>query len=177
MPHYKEGLETSKHLGAWIFDLYDGKDITLTIQKVIHEEVMNESNQKSMMWVAYFKENIKPMPLNSVNCKTLSKLYASPFTEAWEGKKITIYKDKVKVAREIKDCIRIRNEIPGQAVCYCKCEVCGKDILPIANMTSENVSKYTKSKYGKSLCSECAVKAKEEFEKQESTIEKGEENE
>jgi hypothetical protein len=43
-----------------------------------------------------------------------------------------------------------------------KCEMCGADILPRAGMNSEQMAAYTKAKYGKELCGDCATKAKAE---------------
>lgn len=41
------------------------------------------------------------------------------------------------------------------------CSDCGKPIQPFGDMNSIGVSLYTQRKYGRSLCSECAKKAKE----------------
>ena len=44
------------------------------------------------------------------------------------------------------------------------CEDCGRDIQPYGNMSSMNLADYTKKKYGRCLCSDCATKASENKE-------------
>ena len=128
-------------------------EVTLTISKVVKEKVTGEGGKVDNCNILYFKESakdgveVKPMVCNKTNCKTIQALYNSEFIDDWVGKKITIYVSQVKVGREMKDCLRIRNEVPSF-----KCSVCGKEI-------EEATYKASIAKYGKAYCSkECLDK-------------------
>ena len=93
--HWKK-LENPDYLGAYA--LQPGQDLTLQIKSVGQEEVYNvNSNKKETCTVAHFADkSVKPMILNVTNCKTISKLYDTPYIEDWPGKYITVYIAKVK---------------------------------------------------------------------------------
>ena len=148
-------------LGSW--DLYDipSQEITVTIKKIVDEQVIN-NGQKEGCTVAHFEENCKPMILNLTNKKTLAKLYKTKDSAKLVGKKITIGYEKVKAFGKISDALRIRNVIPSApTVTAPKCADCGKNITAAYGMDANALSEYTKKSYVRSLCSECAKKAKE----------------
>src|SRR5687768_3981483 len=77
-----------------------GKEVTLTISKLVSEEVRTEKGEVDK-WIIHFKEMEervrkdrkqvnKRLPLNKTNAKSIQKLYGSE-TDDWLGKKITLY--------------------------------------------------------------------------------------
>ena len=149
------------YLGSWDLEDMPDRELTLTISKIIDESVVN-AGKNELCTVCYFSEPYKPMILNVTNKKTLCKLYKTKDTDKLAGKRITIYIEKVKAFGEIYDGLRIKKIIPKTKQEPNKmCEVCGRDILPLKNMSSAQVAVYSKSKYGKAICFECAKKIKE----------------
>ena len=75
-----------------------GRIWVVQIKSVGQEEVYNPTNnKKEVCTVAHFTDKgIKPMILNVTNCKTISKVYDTPYIEDWSGKYISIYIAKVK---------------------------------------------------------------------------------
>ena len=114
--HWKK-LDNPNYLGA--YSLMDGetKDITVTISKVVTEEVKNERGSETCR-VAYFKESeingikIKPMILNATNSKAIGKIYDTPYIEDWQNKQVTIYVAKVRAFGDEIECLRIKREKP-----------------------------------------------------------------
>lgn len=152
-------------LGSW--DLYDvpGNEITVSIKEFRNEEVINNNGQKEVCAVCYFNENIKPMIMNITNRKTISRLYHTKNAGRLKDKPITIGLEKVKSFGKISDALRIRNIVPRvtpakEAEIFC--EQCKKPILAVRGMSAVQVAEYTKKKYGKALCRECAEKACQE---------------
>jgi hypothetical protein len=53
------------------------------------------------------------MILNKTNCKIIEKVYKTPYTEEWGGKKIKIYAQSgVRAFGDIVDALRIKQENP-----------------------------------------------------------------
>lgn len=162
--HWKK-LTNPNYLGSYAFE--DGRDLVVTIKSVGNELVTGDNGRKEECTVCHFVENVKPMILNKTNMKTMQKLFGTPYVEEWSGRKMQIYVDpKVKFGREVTGGLRIRNNLPNaQPEQLPKCEECGADIQPIGNLTGVQVAAYTKDKYGKALCSECATKKAQEVTK------------
>lgn len=148
------------YLGSWDIEGLPGKEVTLTIEKIVDEEVV-AAGQKEVCTVCHWTDkNFKKMILNVTNKKTLCKLYKTKDTEQMKGKAVVIGIDKVKAFGDIHDALRIRNRMPAKTTAPAqKCDECGKDIAASNNMTSEQVAAYTKKKYGKCLCAVCATAA------------------
>lgn len=165
MPHWKKAFNPD-YLGSW--SLENGQDLILTIDSVRVETVTGENGRKEECLIAHFKENVKPMILNKTNCKTISKIHKTPDYLAWAGKRIQVYQTTTKFAGEIVDCLRIRPSVPREtAVQKIMCEKCGKQIMNMGSRTAEYLAGYTRDKYGKALCTECAVIASKEKENAE----------
>lgn len=156
------------YLGSWDLDDIPNRELTLTIAKIVDEEVVN-NGQKEIQTVCYFAEPYKPMILNVTNKKTLCRLYKTKDTDKFPGKRITVTSEKVKAFGAIHDALRIKKVLPAAPV-HIKCEICGKDITAYGGMTAEQMANYTQSKYGEKLCSVCAMNAAKSRE------EKGNEN-
>ncbi len=151
------------YLGSWDIEELPGRELTLTIQKIIDEEVVT-NGKSEVCTVAYFTDSqYKPMILNVTNKKRLCKLYKTKETDNFSGKAVVIGIEKVKAFGDIHDALRIKPVIPQpKKAVQIKCEGCGSDITAYGNMTAEQVAAYTKNQYGKKLCINCAAKAKGE---------------
>lgn len=109
--HWRQ-LKNPNYLGA--YSLPEGKDLTIQILSVSKEIVKGENGKEDECTVAQIKDN-KPMILNVTNCKTIEKLFETPFIEEWSGRMITVYAAKVIVKGEKIECLRIRDKKPEQA--------------------------------------------------------------
>lgn len=159
--HWKK-LENPDYLGAYA--LQPGQDLTLQIKSVGQEEVYNvNNNKKETCTVAHFMDkSVKPMILNVTNCKTISKLYDTPYIEDWPGKYITVYIAKVKAFGETVEALRIRNKVPTIEKIICK--DCGKEIVSAAGKTPRELADISQRNCGRELCLECMKKEKERKE-------------
>lgn len=160
MPDIMKMGKNPNYLGSWDLDDLLNLEVTLTIARIVDEEVV--TNGKTEVCTAcYWQEAAyKPMILNVTNKKTLCKLYKTKATEKLAGRAVTIGIDRVKAFGDIHDALRIRPRIPKpQSASLPKCAQCGNDIHAAGNMTPDQVAAYTAKKYGQSLCSECATAA------------------
>lgn len=156
LTHWKK-LSNPNYLGA--YSIEDGKDLVLTIKTVRQEDVIGTDGKKESCIVCYFDDADKPMILNATNLKQIQKLLGTPYIELWEGHKIQIGSEKVKAFGEIVEALRVRKFLPKSTVI--KCEKCGRDIVASNGMNADQISAYTKKKYGKSICADCAKRAAE----------------
>ena len=154
--HYKK-LINPDYLGAYSLD--PGKDMILTIKSVASEMITGTGGKKEECPVCRWVENEKPMILNVTNMKTIAKMYG-PYIEHWAGKRVQIYATTTKFGGDTVECLRIRKDPPEEA--EIACEECGQFIKPAFSMTATQLAAYTKKKYGKNLCAECAKEKKEE---------------
>lgn len=150
------------YLGSWDLDELPNKELTLTIEKILDEKVVTNGQTEVCTVVHWTDKNFKPMILNVTNKKRICKLYKTKETEKLKGKAVTIRTERVKAFGDVYDALRIKPIIPPAVNAVLpKCEGCGKDITAAGNMTPEQVAAYTKKKYGKAMCGECAKAAKE----------------
>jgi len=115
--HYRKVFK-SDHLGSADLEemIEDGKSLILTIVHVKQEIQTKVAGKKGDFNIAYFKEiGIKPLVLNSTNCKTLKKLSGSPFVNKWTNLRIELFIDKsVKMKGEVVGGVRIKPQLPGK---------------------------------------------------------------
>lgn len=150
--HWKKLVSDPKFLGE--ADLIGQPEIIATISKVTKDMVQNGSG-KSEKTVVYFHEDIKPMVLNVTNSKRIAKLAGSPLVEKWTGVRIQIYFDpSVKFAGDTVGGVRVRTFAPAVP----RCEVCKGEIKAHGKRSINDMATYTKGKYGKAMCAECATK-------------------
>lgn len=109
LTHWKK-YDNPDYLGAYA--LNPGEELILTIKSISHQIVKGEGGKEDQCRVAYFMEQCKPMILNATNCKTIAKLYGTPYVEEWEGKRIQVYATTTKLAGEQVECLRIKNKVP-----------------------------------------------------------------
>ena len=160
--HWKK-LTNPDYLGA--YSIEDGKDLVLTIKKVVQESVTGADGKKEDCIVCYWQENQKPMILNVTNCKMIAKLANSPYIEQWAGIKVQIGVEKVKAFGDVVDALRIRKTRPkvdvGEKPIIC--DECGQQVQPAYNMSAAKWVEYAKGKLktDKCLCADCASKLAE----------------
>lgn len=176
MIHWKK-TKNSNYIGTQDFD-YDkngkAEDIIVTINEVKIETITGEDKKKSIKTVLYFKENYKPLVMNTTNSKTMLNLTEKKFATQWEGCKIQLYVlDGVKAFGTVTDGVRIRPFLPKSTI---PCEDCNQPIKPANNMTAESVASRTKGKYGRNLCASCGAKAKLSQDQQKEGAEDGASN-
>jgi hypothetical protein len=148
------------YLGSWDLDELPNKEVILAIAKIVDEEVIVNGKGENCTVCHWTDKAFKPMILNVTNKKRICKLYKTKDTEKLKGKSVVIGIEKVKAFGDIYDALRIQTRIPQVTnAVKPKCEKCGKDINGASNMTPDQVASYTKKKYGKAMCSECATEA------------------
>ena len=152
--HWKK-LTNPDYLGSYAFQ--PGEEKTVTIKEVQRELVFNPSGSgKEECTVAYFEEPVKPLILNATNCKTITKVWGTPYIDDWAGRKITLKVKRITAFGEMVDAVRVSSERPAEKAVIC--EVCGKPVLSASGRTAQEIAALTKSKYGKTMCAECARK-------------------
>lgn len=158
--HWKK-LENPNYLGSYALE--PGKDLVVQIKSVAQEEVYNPTNQKKeTCTVAHFVEPVKPMILNVTNCKTISKLYSTPYIEDWAGKYISIYIAKVNAFGEKVDALRIRTKAP--TIETFTCSDCKKRIADTVQKTAKELAEISKRNCGRVLCISCMQIEKKKME-------------
>lgn len=158
--HWKKSFNP-EYIGAYAFN--PGEEKVGTIASVREEQVIGAEGKKETCLVARFKEKeLLPLILNVTNCKTITKVYKTPYREDWIGKRIVMHVKQVKAFGDIVEAVRVKNEVPkdvaGEDVI---CEACGQILKPFGNMDVKQLAAYTRKKYGKILCVDCAKTAAE----------------
>lgn len=108
MAHWKKMMD-NKYIYAC--DL-DGKDVTLTIDRVeagvLDDKRKGKTAKKPF---CFFRKAEKPLVLNATNCKTIAGMYGND-TDAWVGRRITLYPTTTEMGGESTECIRVRPVVP-----------------------------------------------------------------
>jgi len=95
----------------YAYDL-EGKDVTVTIERVEAGTLTGTGGKKSRKPVLYFKGTKKGLGLCITNARVIAGLYGGFDSEKMIGKRITLYPTTTKFGADTVDCIRIRNRIP-----------------------------------------------------------------
>ena len=157
MTHWKK-LTNPDYLGSYALE--PGQEIVVTIKSVANENVTGADGKKENCTVMHFVEDVKPLVLNATNSKTITKLFKTPYIEEWVGRNIQLYVQKgIKAFGDIVDAIRVRDFLPIDTKLICA--DCGSLIEAYGKTSAATMAKYTLSKYGRMLCSDCATKAAE----------------
>ena len=163
MPTHFKALMNPDYLGAYAFQPNEEK--TVTVAYVREEHVMGADGKSEECIVAHFQEkDMKPMILNVTNCKAIAKLYKTPYIEEWVGKRLVLRVQPVKAFGEVVDAVRIKPEIPKAAPSAPVCEECAQILKPFGKMNAAQLAAYTKQKYGRVLCADCAGNQQKETE-------------
>lgn len=107
--HWKKMMDDKEMLQA--HDL-DGRDVTITIEKVVGGEVVGEKNKKSKKPIAHIKGKTKKLALNVTNCRTIEMLTGTPDPGEWAGVRVTLWPTTTDFGGKTVDCIRIRPTHP-----------------------------------------------------------------
>ena len=157
LTHWKK-LTNPDYLGSYALE--PGQEIVVTIKSVANENVTGTDGKKENCSVMHFVEDIKPLVLKATNSKTITKLFKTPYIEEWVRRKIQLYVQKgIKAFGDIVDAIRVRDFLPVDTKLICA--DCGSLIEAYGKTSAATMAKYTLSKYGRMLCSDCATKAAE----------------
>lgn len=109
--HYKK-LANPDYIGAYtIMDGNDGKELIVTVDKVVRQDVIGTDGKREQCTVAHLVGQ-KPFILNSTNQKIMAKVFGSPYIEDWKGKSMTLYVAKVKAFGDTVDALRVRPTAP-----------------------------------------------------------------
>lgn len=111
MPHWKSMMDND-YLCA--FDL-QGRDVTLTISEVRGGELTGNGGKKSRKPLIFFAESKsgKPLAFNATNSKIVAGFFGND-TDAWIGKRITLYPTTTQFGGEERECIRVRPKLPEE---------------------------------------------------------------
>jgi len=111
LTHWKK-MVNSQWLGSW--DLDEGKEVLLTIDRIEQEEVQNSTGKPELCPIAYFKDVPKGMVLNRTNMKQIEKIAESPYIEKWLGVQVQIGISEVSAFGQTILALRIRNKKTGR---------------------------------------------------------------
>jgi hypothetical protein len=157
MTHWKK-LTNPNYLGTYALD---GEDIVATIKNIGLEIVQNAQGKEECVVCHFLEKDLKPMIMNKTNLKAIEKVAGTPDIEKWPGIRIQVGSEKVAAFGTVTDALRVREFKP--TVIEIKCDECHGLVKASNGMSADQVAAYTKAKYGKVLCAECAKKAKEEI--------------
>lgn len=153
--------QNPNYLGSW--DLYElpNQEVTLTIAKIVDEDVVTNNNKERCTVVHWAEKGWNPMILNLTNKKMLIKLYRTKDSEKLQGKAVVINIQKVKAFGDIHDALRIKKEIPKPEKQTENCADCGNPVKGAMGKSAEYIVAYTKKQFeGTCLCFDCAMKRK-----------------
>lgn len=173
MPDIMRMGKNPNYLGSWDLDELPNREATLTIAKIVDEDVIGNAGTKERCTVCHWQESgVKPMILNITNKKTICKMYHTKDTEKLAGKAVVVGVEKVKAFGDVHDALRIRKRIPKSAEPV-KCEDCGSNIESSGGMTAEAIVARTKRKYKACLCFSCATARAEQAKQQKDGVDDG----
>lgn len=139
------------YLGSW--DVPDQEDLIATISHVDQEQVTNAKGTEVKLTL-HFRENLKPMILNSTNAQAISKVAGSTKVERWAGQRIAIYTATVSAFGATVEALRVRDYTPKSEEIICT--NCGATITASGKFSARAIAERAKTKYGTYLCMDCA---------------------
>ena len=160
--HWKSLGDSSQYLGKQHFGPDEMKDVTIAD---LEEQIVENAQKRTreVKRILYFEEpDVRPLILNSTNGKRIAKLLDTPYKEDWVGRQITLYIDKSVPNNFDPDNpggVRVWKTLP--VVTEAVCEECKKKITRHGDYSVNKIVELSKAKYGKCLCWDCSVKAKE----------------
>jgi hypothetical protein len=93
-----------------------GAGVLLTVVGVVQKNVAKEGADPELKWCLLFKEEQKPLVLNSTNIQLCEQVFGSDDTDHWTGKRIVLYTDpNVSFGGKIVGGIRVRKPKPSAA--------------------------------------------------------------
>jgi hypothetical protein len=97
----------------YAFDL-QGKDVTLTIARVVRGELTNRQGKEKKP-IVYFEGTEKGLGLNATNRETIASIVGGYNVKDWVGKRITLYPTTTQFGKQTVECIRVRPTAPPPA--------------------------------------------------------------
>lgn len=96
--------------------VYRIKRVTALTSEMVNEKGVRKVQRQPKLLLETQKGKVLPLPLllNKTNAKTIAQLYGRRPAN-WVGKLIALYPSTTEAFGETVDCIRVRNQIPGQA--------------------------------------------------------------
>lgn len=145
-------------------DLSDGNDLVLTISHVIAENI-GQGAEQEVKPVIYFEETDKGLVLNKTNANTISHLFGSE-TEAWSGKRISIFATEVDFAGKQTLALRVRMRQPNAAQDFAqqKARTWQEEITELAQKAKGLLGENTSPEHAKE-CDDAVKSARELFKK------------
>lgn len=151
-------LMAKEYLGVW--DIPENSDLTVTIASIKKETIKTAHGDDDVMMIR-FSDFDRPWICNVTNAKTIKKVANSRFIEDWVGVRIALYvDDNVKFKGEIVEGVRVREyapKLPEKIICA----DCGKEITAHGKYSAKSIAESSRGQFGRTLCFECAGKAKE----------------
>ncbi len=86
--------------------------MTVTIESVAGGTLVGTGGTKNKKPILRFKGTEKGLALNITNARVIAGMYGGFDSEAWLGKRITLYPTTTTFGSQTVECIRIRNVIP-----------------------------------------------------------------
>lgn len=160
MPDIMKMGKNPNYLGSWDLDELPNREATLTIARIVDEDVVTNGTKEKCTVCYWTDKAFKPMIWNITNKKMVAKLYHTKDTEKLVGKSVVVGVEQVKAFGDVHDALRIRKRIPKveEAV---KCADCGSDIQGAMGKGAAYIASYTQKKFGVCLCFDCAQKRAE----------------
>lgn len=160
MPDIMKMGKNPNYLGSWDLEEQPNREITLTIAKIVDEDVVTNGSKERCTVCYWTDKAYKPMILNVTNKKMICKLYRTKETEKLAGKAVVVGVELVKAFGAEHDALRIRKRIPKTEAAE-KCADCGGDVKGAMGKSAEYIVAYTKKQFdGTCLCFDCAMKRK-----------------
>jgi len=90
----------------------DGRDVAVTIRKVIQGAVQGTDGKKQKKPVVYFEGSDKGLALNITNVRAIGGMYGFK-AEDWAGKRVTLFPTTTQFGPKTVECIRVRPTPPA----------------------------------------------------------------
>ena len=110
--HWKK-LCNPDYFGA--YSLNENEERIVKITKVVKEVVVGTDGKTADCTVAHLV-NEKPLILNRTNCKTIARIYDTPYIQDWANKSIIVFAAKIKAFGDFVEAIRVKSEIPKSEI-------------------------------------------------------------
>lgn len=158
MTHWKR-LRENTYLGQHDFD--PGEKKTLTVARVVSDQVTDDKGRKKKEPIMHFSEAVKPMIMNATNCRKMEEISGSRYVEQWAGIRIVVSVDpSVVFGKKVVGGLRIvgRVSAPAQGTSGSKpilCQDCSRPITAYGEMTPAQVAERAQARFGARLCMNC----------------------
>lgn len=147
-------------IGEW--DLPETDDLIVEIDHAEVNQVKSERGSEEKLCI-HFKGGYKPLIINATNGGAIKDALGTGKVERWEGKRISLYRERVSAFGKTVMAVRVRPFAPKQDEYFC--DECGCQITDEGKYTARAIAQSSKSKFGRTLCMDCAKQVKAEQEK------------